>query len=63
MSTRKYFKDGSAVIEDDAIRVRVTCRPDGSDQSESMGARPESMLVHTDRILAMIAEAKEMLHP
>lgn len=57
----KRLQNGSAIIEDDSIGVRVTVNPDGSGKTESTIARRESMVCHAHRINAMVAEAQAML--
>ena len=61
LGVRRRIANGSAIIEDDGIGVRVICNPDGSGNAESTMARRESMMCHADRIDAMIAEAMVML--
>jgi len=61
LGARRRIENGSAIIEDDGIGVRVICNPNGSGRAESMTSRCESMMCHSDRIDEMIAEAQAIL--
>lgn len=62
MTTHSHIENGTAVIEDHSIGVRVTLQPDGLGSAESMRASWESVLLqHADRVEHMIEEARLLL--